>query len=228
MKRHVIFDLDGTLVDSVAICAEIINSMLADRGAGSAVSLDEAAAQVSRGGRDMCAALLGQWCGDPDVEIIEFRKRYATSRTPDSSLFDGARALLEEARAAGAGTAICSNKPQALCEKVLADLDMLHLFDVVVGGQASHAPKPAPDLLQLCLMQLGASPSECLYVGDSELDHQVATQLNMSFIHVEHGYGECVDGLPVFHRARSLDDLTPVMLKWCGPERRKARVPRRR
>ena len=78
----VVFDLDGTLVDSVPLFAVIINGMLADRGATFRVDEGRTRPHATAGGVAMVRALLGEACGPVDEEVAEFRRRYATLPTP--------------------------------------------------------------------------------------------------------------------------------------------------
>ena len=87
----IVFDLDGTLVDSAFVCVEILNGMLADRGSVRTIHPAHAKPWLSLGGPRMVAALLAGDCGDPSVEIVEFRRRYAERATPQASLFAGVR-----------------------------------------------------------------------------------------------------------------------------------------
>jgi len=190
MINNIIFDLDGTLVDSAAVCIEILNGMLADRGSERIIPADEAAAHLSRGGAHLMAALLGCECGDPEEEILEFRRRYVDRPTPQHSLFEGVRDGLVILRDLGFGLSICSNKPQNLCEKVLSDLELDFLFDAVVGGGEGLRPKPDTDLLELTLDSIGALPEHCIFVGDSELDQAVAQAFDMQFRFVAYGYAD--------------------------------------
>ncbi len=190
MSKAIIFDLDGTLVDSCAICIMILEGMLQDRGASLSIDPDVARPLMSRGGEMMVATLLGDHCGNPAEELAEFRARYARIMTPDSSLFDGVFDGLAKLRGCGFTLAICSNKPQALCEKVLADTGLADHFSVVVGGVNTLKPKPAPDLLEKTLAGLGFAVSDCIFVGDSELDHAVAEQAGMPFHFMTYGYAE--------------------------------------
>lgn len=188
MIEHVIFDLDGTLVDSAAVCVEIINEMLADRGVGTPISRIDALPHMSRGGESMVAALLGTACCDPATEIREFRRIYADKPTPHSSIFEGVRHGLQELREHGLKLSVCSNKPQHLCENVLRDLGLESLFDVVVGGCADRRPKPDRDLMDLVFDRIGAPADKCIFVGDSELDHAVAVKCGLPFMFVTYGY----------------------------------------
>lgn len=188
--RYVIFDLDGTLVDSCGICVSILSDMIAERGGDHVIDPVGARAHMSAGGRDMVAALLGPACADPDTDLVDFRARYSSHVTPMESLFPGVAENLAQLHAMGLELAICSNKPQNLCDKVLADTGLAPYFRVVVGGQAGLRPKPAPDLLTAVSDRLGCAPHECVYVGDSELDHDVARAAGMAFCFMTYGYAE--------------------------------------
>lgn len=188
--KHLIFDLDGTLVDSSAICCNILTSMLGDRGSDHSIDGEYARQFMSHGGQQMVAALLGPACGDPEAELADFRARYSETPTPVSSLFPDVASGLNALHAQGFRLSICSNKPQHLCEKVLADTGLTPLFDEVVGGQEGFRPKPAQDLLDEVLRRIDATPEECLFIGDSELDHQIALTGKIPFLFLTYGYAK--------------------------------------
>jgi phosphoglycolate phosphatase len=188
MRRHLIFDLDGTLVDSCAICVEILEGMLRERGSDRVIDPEFARPWMSHGGQKMVIALLGEECGDPAGELAEFRRRYAVTQTRMETLFNHVVTGLSQLQGEGFVLSICSNKPQNLVDKVLADTGLTPLFNSVVGARAGVAPKPAPDLLDLVLADLGAAPGDCLFVGDSELDHAVADARGLPFLFLTHGY----------------------------------------
>jgi len=188
--RHVIFDLDGTLVDSCATCVEILSGMLAERGDAAAIDPVAARGYMSRGGLDMVRGLLGDACVDGKADLADFRARYHAHETSVDTLFPGVAEGLARLRAAGLTLSICSNKPQGLCEKVLADTGLARHFALVVGGQQGLRPKPAPDLLDAVLARIGADAAACVFVGDSELDHQVAADAGIPFHFLTHGYAE--------------------------------------
>lgn len=190
MIRAIIFDLDGTLVDSCGICIAILEGMLKARGVARVIDPLVARPLMSVGGEKMVAALLDEHCGNPTEELTEFRSRYSAIETPPTSLFKGVAAGLDALCDLGLTMAICSNKPQQLCDKVLEDTGLADYFSVVVGGMAPLRPKPAPDLLEKTLAGLGIPPQECLFVGDSELDHAVAEQAGIPFHFVTYGYAQ--------------------------------------
>lgn len=190
MSRHLIFDLDGTLVDSCAICVGILQSMLVDRNSAHAICPDEARSYMSRGGKEMVLALLGPGVIDPDADLVEFRRRYAEITTPVDTLFPGVAASLRRLHGHGLTLSICSNKPQILCDRVLQDTGIADLFSVVQGGRPDLRAKPAPDLLSATLVALNASAADCIYIGDSELDYAVARDAGMPFVFMSYGYAE--------------------------------------
>lgn len=189
MTKHVIFDLDGTLVDSAPVCVTILNAMLAERGSDRKICPVGIKPFLSLGGEQMVKALLGAECGEPIAEIADFRRRYLSTHTPETSLYAGVRAGLGRLRAHEYHLSICSNKPQHLCHKVLTELSIDHYFDLVVGGGPTRRAKPEPDMLAAVLDHHNASVANCMYIGDSEVDHATAHALSVPFLLVTYGYG---------------------------------------
>ena len=190
MVDHLIFDLDGTLVDSATICTDILNAMLRDRGIERTIRVDEAVPYMSRGGTHLVSGLLAEHCHDPVSDLAEFRQRYAISPTPHGCMFPGVRDGLRRLKSSGYSLAICSNKPQNLCEKVLDDVGLRDHFPVVVGSRPGLRPKPHPDLLDATLDALGTDAQRCLFVGDSDLDRDIAGARGVPFLFVTYGYGD--------------------------------------
>jgi phosphoglycolate phosphatase len=190
MIRNVIFDLDGTLVDSAPVCADILSEMLHDRGSTRRISVADATPFLSRGGKHMISGLLGADCADPELEIADFRTRYLHHPTPPESLYPGVFEGLGQLAAAGLTLGICSNKPQKLCQKVLSDLGLVRHFSTILGGAPGRLSKPNPQLLEMTLEELGALPEHCLFVGDSEIDHAAAEAVGIAFLLVNYGYSD--------------------------------------
>ncbi|MCI4590448.1 HAD-IA family hydrolase [Sphingobium sp. BYY-5] len=188
MFRHVIFDLDGTLVDSARQCIGIVNAMLADRGSDRRVDAATARVHMSSGGQHLVSVLLGTDGGDPAAELADFRARYQAMPTSREALFPGVAEGVAALRRAGLTLAICSNKPQHLCENVLADTGLAPHFAAIVGERPTLRAKPAPDLLLAALKELGGDGRACLYVGDSEIDHELARSADIPFCFMTYGY----------------------------------------
>ena len=162
----IIFDLDGTLVDSAPHIAAILSDV-----AGRSIDPAQTRQYLTKGGEQLVSALLGD--DNLDKNLAKFRSLYISAPTPDC-LYPGVRDGLDRLVAAGRTMAICSNKPQSLCEKVVADLGLDH-FAVVLGS----ACKP-------CIIPLAAS----LYVGDSKVDQETAAVTAIAFAFVTYGYAE--------------------------------------
>jgi phosphoglycolate phosphatase len=186
--RNIVFDLDGTLVDSAPVFVEILNAMLEERGSRRRVSTSDIRPLASLGGPALVSGVLAQECGDLRHEVDDFRARYRLYPTPVDSPYEGVADGLRQLTAHGFRLAICSNKPQHLCEKVITDLGLDPYFTVIVGSSADRMAKPAPDLMELVMAQLGATVHDCLYVGDSEIDQALAKATGVRFAFVTYGY----------------------------------------
>lgn len=204
---HIIFDLDGTLVDSAPLCAEIINEMLVERGVVKVVAASEARNYLTKGGAQLMTALLGSKPDEIESDLTGFRARYSARRTPSDCLYPGVVKGVRALSRLGVGMAICSNKPQTLCDKIVSDLALVPHFAAVVGSASGVPLKPAPDLALAALAGLGATPDDCLFVGDSEVDRQTALNAGIPFVFMTYGYAEpdfMFDGLARFDQFNEL------------------------
>lgn len=208
----VIFDLDGTLVDSVPMSLAIINAMLEERGSARRISYGAALPFASFGGLALVSGLLGEDTRDAEADLAIFRERYVAIPTPPDSIYPGVAELLAQLRAAGLELGVCSNKPQHLCEKVLADLGIAGHFAAVVGSSPALPAKPAPDMLDATLRQLGLAANRCVLVGDSEVDVALARTRGMDCLFVTYGYGNPDDAVPAGHRFAHAGDLRGALL----------------
>lgn len=202
-----VFDLDGTLIDSVPLFATLINGMLEDRDAPFRVTEADTRPHATAGGVAMIRALLGDHCGPPDEEIAEFRRRYAAFPTPADSLYPGVRDALAALEAAGIALAVWSNKTQPLCEKIFADLGLTRRLAAVVGTSADVPLKPDTTGLDRALFLAGSDRAHACFVGDSDLDHEAARRAGVPFVMVTYGYGDYVRPWP---GAVMVDDFAAV------------------
>ncbi|MGQ0671717.1 MAG: phosphoglycolate phosphatase [Hyphomicrobium sp.] len=198
--RAAVFDLDGTLADSAPDIAAALNDTLA---AGGLATFDLATVKTMVGGgadlliqRAMMAA-----GGAPDAALAavlleDFLSRYRRTPCAATRLYPGALALLDALRGAGAACGICTNKPADLTELVLRGLGVRDCFSSVVAATDALPPKPAPDMLNAVLAELGVRPEQAVMVGDSAADSGVARAAGVRCILVRHGYSrDPVDGL---------------------------------
>lgn len=218
----IIFDLDGTLIDSAPTCAAILTEMLGERGSGRIVEADDARDLLTRGGADLVGPLLRSPPGNLARDLADFRARYAARRTPVDCLYPGVADGLRTLALAGARMAVCSNKPQSLCDKIIADLSLDQHLPVVIGSVDGIPLKPAPDLALKALERLGSEHGACWYVGDSGVDSRTAANAGIPFLLANWGYAE--PGTTITALAR-FDDFDAVVRHVARPV---GRVPHRR
>lgn len=176
----VVFDLDGTLVDSLPGIAEAANAFLAEHGRpGLPVSV--IGGFVGRGGDVFLERLLG--AGGLDVRMFDsvkprFLELYVEA-SRSTRLFPGVSGMLEGFRRAGVPLGLCTNKPSGPLEAVLDATSLGGVFGAVIAGDSLPVRKPDPAPLRHVLQSLGADRG--LYVGDSEVDAETAVNAGVPF-----------------------------------------------
>jgi phosphoglycolate phosphatase len=185
----VIFDLDGTLVDSAPDIHAAVNRMLLAEGEapldfeavkrfiGNGVPTLIARVMVSRGraGEDIHA----RW-------LMRFMADYAARPAVLTRVYPGVPDALEALRKAGHGLGICTNKPEAPARHVLEAFGMAGFFSAVMGGDSLAVQKPDPAPLHAVAQALGDGP--VIFVGDSEVDSETAKSAGVPFLLFTGGY----------------------------------------
>ncbi len=171
----VLFDLDGTLVDSAPDLAATANAMRAEQGLA---PLPYAAlrAHAGSGARGMLGAGLGLKPGDEGYLAARdrFHDLYAGCMLEQARLFAGVAELLAALQAASRPWGIVTNKAARFSEPLCAALGIVPLSGALVSGDSTPHTKPHPAPLQAALQRLGASTAEAVYVGDDLRDMQAA------------------------------------------------------
>ncbi|MCC4587162.1 phosphoglycolate phosphatase [Xanthomonas sp. NCPPB 1067] len=186
--RAVLFDLDGTLLDSAPDMLATVNAMLDARGRAP-IALASLRPVVSKGAR----AMLGVAFADLDVDargalVPEFLHRYEALIGTQSQLFDGVEQLLARLENAGCVWGIVTNKPEYLARLILPQLGWTQRCAVLIGGDTLAERKPHPLPLLTAAQQLGVAPAHCVYVGDDERDIVAARAAAMPAVAVLWGY----------------------------------------
>ena len=192
MRRFsaVLFDLDGTLLDTLADIASSMNFTLQQHGL-QPYTLQEYPFLVGSGLREMVlAALHGQGRADDLAdEIVEgFRAEYDRRWAENSRSYDGMVEALQRLHEAGVRLAVLSNKPDSFTQVMVRRLLPAELFDAVLGHREPFPIKPAPDSTLHILRQLGVSPERAALVGDSDVDILTARNAGIVPIGVDWGF----------------------------------------
>lgn len=213
--KAVIFDLDGTLIDSVPDLHAASEKMLQDQGKD-LVDLPTVRSFVGNG-IPRLVELLSEATGLPlDAEhqktyIQSFLDHYNQALTARTVVYPGVRDFLDAVQAKGIPMGLCTNKPEAQTLSILADLDLARYFGKVIGGDSLPQRKPAAEPLLTTLSALGGGDitiDQCLYVGDSEVDAQTAQTAGAPFALYTEGYRKIpIESLPHTFAFSHFDDL---------------------
>lgn len=188
----VLFDLDGTLLDSAPLVGRILNGMRESQGL-TPLSLNSYRQWISLGAADLVGNAMEAEARSVTTLVQEFRRRYLELPTPMNTLFPGVTETVAALAASGVRLGICSNKPEHLCRKVLLETGMSDYFGSVVGGDTVSQPKPHRQPLDHALKVLGATAPSAILVGDSTVDQRAAHAAQLPFVFFTGGYDDGVD-----------------------------------
>ena len=186
--QAVLFDLDGTLVDSAADIAEALNDILAEEGR-SPHSLADVKRMVGEGVVRLMEKAFGETAG-AERRAARFMEMYTPRSTRRTVPVSGAFEALDHFKGQGIPLAVCTNKPDDAAREVLVSLGLAPYFSEIIGGTSGLARKPDPATLLEAARRLGAEPNRTLMVGDSLPDVSAARAAGMKVLVVDSGYGE--------------------------------------
>lgn len=189
MTRMVLFDLDGTLVDTAQDLGRTLNEMRRRRGLA-ALPDEVLRPQASHGTRGLLKAGFGLGPEHPDFESLrrEFLTLYALNLTVSSTPFPGMTEVLDALERRAIAWGVVTNKPARYSEPLLDHLGLRSRAACIVSGDTCPEPKPHPGPLMHACRTAGADPGDCLYVGDAQRDVQAATAAGMPSIVALYGY----------------------------------------
>ena len=185
-----VFDLDGTLVDSVPDLASALNIVLREQG-HAPLSPAEVAPMVGDGIPALVArgfAARGGTAAEAAAALPHYIALYEANATALTRPYPGVRETLVELRRTGYRHAVCTNKLQQATLAVLQGLDLTPLFDGVAGGDRYPFKKPDPRHLLGLIAELGGTAERALMIGDSENDAAVAHAAQVPLILMRYGY----------------------------------------
>jgi phosphoglycolate phosphatase len=185
----IVFDLDGTLIDSRRDLADAANALIVEYG-GQPLPVEAIAGMVGEGAPLLVRRALKAAGREIDVKaaLQRFLELYDERLLVHTRLYDGTREALE-ALAPRAALAILTNKPQHPTERILDGLGIAPFFRWVVGGDTPHGRKPDPGGLNHIISMAGVRPGDTVMVGDSAIDLRTARAAGVRVGLVRYGFG---------------------------------------
>ncbi len=211
----VVFDLDGTLVDSAPDIHNALNLFLLERGRRG-VTLNETKAALGDGVAKLLERILSMTGGRPEdfaADIHSFLDIYRAIKGDPRQIYPQVIETLQGLRAGGIGVGLCTNKPEAATLKLLDDLAIEALFDAVAGGDTFAVHKPHPDHLRGVIQRMNVPVTGCVMVGDSPNDLAAAHGLGIPCVLVDYGYGADIGILPAEAVIGSMSELAEALAR---------------
>jgi phosphoglycolate phosphatase len=206
----ILFDLDGTLIDSAPDIHASVNRMLAAEGRA-ALDLATVTGFIGNGLPKLVERVMrrvGMDMGAHDRIVADVLAIYNAHGAELTRVYPHVPEVLGALREAGHRLGICTNKPYQPAVIILEDLGLAGFFEVVIGGDSTDAKKPDPKPLQAAMAALGG---DALYVGDSEIDAETAERAGVPFALFTEGYRKvAVDEMPHAHAFDDFRDLIGI------------------
>ena len=203
-----VFDLDGTLIETAPDLHAALNHTLASKGL-LPVTLDTIRMMIGDGAKAMIRKGLDHHGVEADEEEVNdtlwpiFLEHYQANITRFSEPFDFCIATLDTLCESGANLTVCTNKSEALARQVLSGLDMTRHFSALVGGDTLDFKKPDGRHIIETVKKGHGDPARAIMVGDAWTDERAARNAELPFVFVSFGYGTLSD--QPYDRLRSID-----------------------
>lgn len=191
MTKAIIFDLDGTLADTIQDITDGINSMLTEYGFPT-LTVEDSLKNINNGAFELVRRSLPSNKRTDDKFIKEaklvYEKYYAQCYNRKTSEYQGWTETLKKLSAFGISLNVLSNKQDAFVKEIIKKLFPDIKFDFVIGQSEQFKTKPDPSAVNHILSSLGVQPEEALFIGDSNVDMITAKNSNITPIGVSWGY----------------------------------------
>ncbi len=213
----ILFDLDGTLIDSAADLAAAVNGMLQHFSLGK-VTNHQVSTWIGNGAAKLVERTLATIEKDvaqdrniPEQQALaQFFVEYEQVQGQYSNLYKGVKRTLEELKALGFKLALITNKPKQFTPTVLSSHGIDHYFDLVLSGDSLEEKKPHPLPILHALQKLEVTPQQAVMVGDSASDITAAAKAGVNSICVTYGYNHGEDPLNL-NANLHIDNLTELL-----------------
>jgi len=212
--KTVLFDLDGTLLDTAPDLAYALNALLEEQGR-SPLSFDTIRPHVSHGATAMIRLGFGLSAESPS--FAELRQRfldiYAANISRETRLFTGMEDVLSDLERRQMSWGIVTNKPAFLTEPLLVHLSLRHRAACVISGDTTANKKPHPEPMLLACRQTNSVATECVYVGDAQRDIEAGSRAGMPTLIALYGYIGADDAPETWGASASLNNPADLM-RW--------------
>jgi len=209
--RVLIFDLDGTLIDSKLDLIRSVNAMLLEMGREQ-LHEDTISGYIGHGAPQLVAQALGNGTTEAarDRALKFFLAYYEDHKMDRTCAYPGVKEALEEL--ASFPMAILTNKPVRISKRILEALGLAKYFRAVYGGNSFQTKKPDPLGAQTILRELAAAPAEAILIGDSQVDVETARNAGTLAASVNYGFGtHNRSAYPADIYLDRLTDLVPLL-----------------
>lgn len=191
MKKMCIFDLDGTLINSLPAISHFANTAIAEAGLAP-IDADTYRYYVGDGMDTLLHRCLAHYNADTPENFAKVREVYKSGYDNDvlyeTHAYDGIKELLEQLKSKGIKICVLSNKPDNAVSDAVYQLFGKDCFDMVIGQIDGIPKKPAPDSVFEICKRMGISPAETVFVGDTNVDVQTGKNAGAYTIGVLWGY----------------------------------------
>lgn len=190
MKKLVVFDLDGTLVDSIVDLGNAVNFALKNHNLP-LHPMSDYYTFVGNGMEDLVRRSMGSVGSDNELYLKvrkDFNEHYNTHSNDNTIAYEGISELLEALKCRGIKTAVLTNKAQEYVGDILKKCFPNFTFDLYYGQRQGVERKPHPQAFEMLLKELKVSKEDCLYIGDSEVDVKTAFNAGVELVAVTWGY----------------------------------------
>ena len=185
----VLFDLDGTLIDSAPDLGAAADQMRVSRGMSS-LALDAYRPLAGSGARGMLAVAFGMTPQDPQFDAMreEFFCNYENCMTERTYAFEGVAEMIQKLAQAGLQWGVVTNKSARFTDPLTRGMALFATAGAVISGDTTPHAKPHPAPLLEAARRLGLEPARCIYVGDDERDIQAGLAAGMGTVAADYGY----------------------------------------
>jgi phosphoglycolate phosphatase len=218
--RALIFDLDGTLIDSKLDLALAVNAALAEMGRGP-LPHDQIFGYIGQGAPSLIARSLGDGATEDECRrgLEFFIQYYSIHKLDNTAAYPGVRETLDAL--SGMPMAVLTNKPVGASRGILRGLGLADHFQIIYGGNSFERKKPDPMGVETILREFSATPAQVMVVGDSEIDVQTARNAGTWICGVTYGFGS--HRLAEFPPDLLVDSLTQLLPHLSGAPVRDSR-----